>query len=414
MSLPRGARATRMVIGGPALVLTSANVTIAAYLGMLTLLGLHRPQPARSASGTTRFAILVPAHDEAAVIADTMRSLRSLDYPQTQYEVHVVADNCTDDTATIVRSFGWHAHERFDPDDPGKGAALNWLFDRIDACIDADVVVIVDADTVLEADFLAAMDEAFAAGADAAQGFYSVRNPGDSVSAGIRFAALACRHHLRPLGRVRLGASCGLYGNGMAFRREILRRRRWSGHLVEDHEFQLELLLHDDIRVRYVPHARLAAEMPNSLEASTSQNERWERGRLELARRYVPQLLGQLPSGRPNKRVLTDAVADLLVPPLSTVVALQGVGLTATTLTTCTTRRSGGSRRYPMLLHLAAVGVLALHIVVGLRSVSAPAAVWRSVFHAPRAAAWKTRLWARALRPKNSVAWTRTTRNNEG
>ena len=52
----------------------------------------------------------------------------------------------------------------------------------------------------------------------------------------------------------------------MAFRRDILRRHRWSGHLVEDAEFQMELLLSEGVIVRYVPEAHLEAEMPATLQ----------------------------------------------------------------------------------------------------------------------------------------------------
>src|SRR5215467_8735047 len=46
------------------------------------------------------FAILIPAHDEELLIAQTVRSARSIDYPQDKFKVFVVADNCSDATAT--------------------------------------------------------------------------------------------------------------------------------------------------------------------------------------------------------------------------------------------------------------------------------------------------------------------------
>ena len=78
-------------------------------------------------------------------------------------------------------------------------------------------------DTTLETGFLAAMDAAFAdEDVAVAQGFYGVRETEESPAAALRYAALACRHHLRPLGRTRLGGSSGLFGNGMAFRRDVI------------------------------------------------------------------------------------------------------------------------------------------------------------------------------------------------
>ncbi len=411
----RGIRAAGTAADAPLAVLTAVNAAIAAYLGLLTLAGARRSRPAIDGAPVHRFLMLVPAHDEAAVIESTLRALGELRYPRELFDVHVVADNCSDATADIVRSHGWHAHERTAPDEPGKGPALNWLFDHLDATLEFDVAVVVDADTVLDPDFLRAMDRAFADGADVAQGFYSVLEPDGSTAAGVRFAALACRHHLRPLGRNRIGASCGLYGNGMAFRRPVLQRRRWTGHLVEDAEFQMELLLRDGIRVTYVPDARLEAEMPATLEAATSQNERWERGRIELARRYVPELIRRFPTARGRRLAHIDAVADHLVPPLSLVVVLQGVGAVASAVTAVATLRVNRSQKFTRraILHLGTLAILGAHVVAGLRGVSAPRSVYRSLAQAPSMIAWKVGLWTRALRSKNVVTWQRTKRNTE-
>jgi hypothetical protein len=110
----------------------------------------------------------------------------------------------------------------------------------------------------------------------------------------------------------------------MAFEWQILRRRPWTGHLVEDAEFQLEMLLDDDIVVAYVPHARLVAEMPSTLQGSTSQNARWERGRLELVTHYTPRLARDLLRGGVRRRIArADAIADLVLPPLSVLAAAQ-------------------------------------------------------------------------------------------
>ena len=377
------------------------------YLSLVTLAGLPRPRAATGGSTDLRYVILVPAHDEAEGIADALESMVALDYPADRFRVHVVADNCTDETLAVATRCGAEGHDRIAPDDPGKGPALNWLLDRLVARgDDFDAVVIVDADTVVEPQFLRQVSAAFADGALAAQGRYSVREVEASPAVSFRWAALACRHHLRPLGRGRIGASCGLYGNGMVFERSLITERRWSGHLVEDAEFQMELLL-DGHDVRYVPDAVVLAEMPTTLEQSTSQNERWERGRLELAQRYVPTLLRRLPRS-PGRRIqLADAIADHLVPPLSTLVIahVAVAGFAAVT----------GSRlpgaQVTARAHVVAVAAVLAHVVAGLYSVRAPRRHVLALLRAPRIVVWKLVLWCSVLWSGDDVAWTRTTRN---
>ncbi len=229
-----------------------------------------------------------------------------------------------------------------------------------------------------------------------------MRDPGESAGAGMRAAALALRHHLRPLGRTTLGGSCGLYGNGMAFRADVVVGRDWSNHLTEDLELQTELLL-DGVLVAYAPAAVVEAEMPSTLEGATTQNERWERGRIELARRYLPRLAGELVRGR-RRVAVADTALDYLVPPLSVLVAavtaVAGVEVVASAI-----GRTGRWRRALLL-----PATLVVHVVSGLVLGKAPWSVYRSLAHAPAMVAWKVRLWLRMVRPGASVSWRRTGR----
>ncbi len=396
---------------------TSTVGALTGYLAVLTAAALSKrgersASNLRTAPSSRRFVILVPAHNEEAVIERTLDSFRLLDYPHDQFQVHVVADNCTDGTAEVVRRCGFTAHDRIDPVSPGKGPALNWLLEQLEGDrAPFDTVLIVDADTTLHADFLRHMAAALDGGARAAQAYYGVHDPDGSTAAALRSAALACRHNLRPLGRAAIGASCGLYGNGMAFDREVMKGRQWSGHLTEDMEFQMDLLL-DGQRVAYVAGAILEAEMPHNLSSATSQNERWERGRQQMARRYVPTLLQRLVSGPGELRTAyADAICDHLVPPLSVLIAANMLcGLGASGMTAIRGRRID---RLNLLSSAFSAAVIVLHVTAGLRSVDAPRSTYRALLHAPRMVLWKLRLWSRVLARPNAVTWTRTTRNVE-
>jgi len=129
-----------------------------AYLSVLTLAawrafrrGDATPPHTRSAGSgdpSTSFTILVPAHDEELLVADTVDHLNDLDYPRHLFDVHVVADHCGDATVEIARDHGAIVHENVAPDVRGKGPALRWAFDRLDSNgAIRDVVVLVDADT---------------------------------------------------------------------------------------------------------------------------------------------------------------------------------------------------------------------------------------------------------------------------
>jgi cellulose synthase/poly-beta-1,6-N-acetylglucosamine synthase-like glycosyltransferase len=384
---------------------------MAAYLRLLTAVGAPRLRRNRHRDARPlTFVIMIPAHDEEQMIGATLDAMRGLDHDR--FSVHVVADNCTDRTAEIVRAHGFVAHERNSPAAGGKGPALNWLFDRLDRDDrnDFDVAVVVDADTIVDPAFLTELERTFADDVLAVQGHYGVRQPEISAAVGLRAAALAARHHLRPMGRVRLGGSCGLFGNGMAFRRQVLRRHRWTGHLVEDAELQIGLLM-DGHRVAYAPDARVFAEMPTTLKRAATQNKRWERGRLQLVRVHGLAVLQQSMRGSPRARAAAvDELFDLLTPPLSVLaggqVVLAGVNGVGAML---------GGRRHRLLLavNLAALATLVVHVLIALRTVRAPAAVYRSLARAPVYAWWKMRTWIGVLVRPDVIPWTRTARNVE-
>jgi glycosyltransferase involved in cell wall biosynthesis len=378
------------------------------YLGVLTVsawVATARRSP-RDPAPTKRFAVLVPAHDEEAVIADTLAALARLDHDD--HTVHVVADHCTDRTVELARAAGADVMENASGA-RGKGPALQWLLHQVldDADLAGraiDAVVVVDADTIVAPGFLAAASARLAAGAVVVQGQYRVLDPGRSTATALRSAALAVRHHLRPLGRTSIGGSCGLFGNGMVFATDVLRTRHWSDHLTEDIELQNELLL-DGILVAYEPDAVVEAAMPTTLAAARTQNERWERGRIELARRFVPKLAGLARRDPDMRLAAADAILDHVVPPLSVLAAATTATAAAGTLTAAV-RGTRLTRGWWLPAALVA------HVGSALVLSRAPAAVYRALLHAPAMVLWKVRLWGRMLVRPGAEGWARTARDS--
>ncbi|GIV88773.1 MAG: glycosyl transferase [Chloroflexus sp.] len=381
-----------------------AGIVLALIVGYLLLLTgaalfARRTTPLR-AQPTTRFVIMIPAHNEERLLPDLLTNLNQLDYPRDLYSIHVVADNCTDRTAAVATAHGAIAYERFDQTLRGKGYALEWLLQQIWARNEPhDAVVILDADSVVSPNFLRVMDARLARGERVIQAYYAVRQPEGAWSAGIRAVALIVLHYLRPLGRMVLGGSTGLKGNGMVFAADILRRYRWTASLTEDIEYHMTLILAGE-RAMFAPDAVVWAEMPDSLRAAQSQNERWERGRLEMVRRYVPQLLRE--GLRRRSFLLIDAAIEQLIPPFSVVTGMSVlVALIAIVL------------REPAALALTGfiIGGQVVYVLSGLLLVRAPWSIYRSLLFTPFFLGWKLWLYIRLLLGVKPRDWIRTTRN---
>lgn len=374
-----------------------------AYLAWLTLYsGRLVPPPA---DDTTRFDIIVPAHNESAGISGTVASLMALAYPRERYRVLVVADNCTDDTAARATAAGATVLERHSATERGKGYALAFAYARSIAEGVADAVVVVDADTSVSPNLLTAFSARFARGDDAVQAEYGVRNANASWRTRLMVIALTMFHTVRSLGRERHALSCGLRGNGMGFRTSLLQRvppRAFS--VVEDVEYGVALGL-AGTRVVYVPEAQVHGDMPTSAAASETQRERWEGGRLSMVRGLVPGLLRA--ARGPGGGVALDLALDLLVPPLTTLglVTVAGLGLASLLLA------GGAASGLGVLPWALALGCLLLYVVRGaVLSGTGPRAVL-DLMWAPVFAAWKITLM---LKPSRRTGeWVRTARPDE-
>lgn len=371
-----------------------------------------------------RFLVLIPAHNEEKLLPELLENLNQLDYPAHLFSMHVVADNCTDETAVIAKQNGAIPHERFDAHNPGKGFALQWFLQNFSADIEAhDALVILDADTVVSNNFLQAMSTRLDNGERVIQSYYAVRNPGKTWGIGLRYAALAVLHYLRPLGRTRLGGSAGLKGNGMVFATDIMQQYEWSDSITEDIEFHMTLILGGE-RVSFAPEATIWAEMPETLAAAATQNVRWERGRMQMMQLYVPQLLkgawSSLRHGQFSRTyLLLDAVMEHLIPPFSVLAALSGLSVVLSLFMIAFGFFFFDAIPFANLLFISlwlGIGLIvgqAVYLLTGLHLVRAPKSVYLALLKMPVFVAWKVWHYGRVLLGLDSHEWVRTTRNNE-
>ena len=375
------------------------------YLGVLALLARRRHEPARRYP-TTRFDVLVPAHDEEAGIAATVASLCAVDYPRALFRVIVVADNCRDRTAIRAREAGAIVRERVDPDARGKGHALAFGFEASLADAHADAVVVVDADTSVTPNLLSAFDAALARGERALQAEYGVRNSRSSWRTRLVTLGFTLFHDVRSVARERLGLACGLRGNGMCFRAELLRRvphRAFS--IVEDLEYGIQLGL-AGVRVAYVGSAKVLGDMPATGASGRSQRERWEGGRRAVARQQAWPLLRVAVARRDP--VALDLALDLLVPPLSRVVAAVALGWSVSALVLA----SWGGALAIVALSLWTVAALGLIVYVARGcAMSGGLRTALDLLWAPLYMLWKVSVPAGASRAA-AAEWVRTSRTD--
>lgn len=387
-------------LAGSTLALTAPG---SAYLAVLSAAGALPARTAplddhqRSLAAQLRVVFVVPAHNESTGLLRTLRSLQAEVAAGSPTRIVVVADNCSDDTASVARSAGVEVLERHDEVKRGKGHALAFAFDTL---AEVDWFIVIDADTDVTPGFLAAMRRAMASGAQALQCRYGVRDPLDSRRATLSDVALGAWNVLRPRGRAVFGLSAGIFGNGFALSRATLDAVPYTAtSIVEDVEYH-QMLVRAGRCVQWVDNAEVRGDMPGESAAASQQRARWEGGRIRLIIDRLPGLAGEVLLGRWR---LIDPLLDLCLLPLAWHVSLLLLAIALAAL--------AGA---PGLLGLAgaSLAVVVAHVLIAMPVMRASQAHWQALLTVPAYLLWKLALLGGTLKAaRRNAKWVRSKRN---
>jgi len=394
-------RPDMIVVSG---ILVLAGIYLVCYVAYwLILLATHwfssaRPLPQGPQS--TRFAIIVPAHDEELLIGRLLESIRNQDYPGTLFEAIVVADNCTDATAEISRNDGVTVLERDDKRDRGKGYAIKWALETID--LDRfDAVLVVDADCIISANALKSLDGTLQEW-KVIQCYNGIGNPDESWFTRLLDVSRTINNTIYSPAKQRLGLSCELTGTGMCFAARILREYGWDAFTVgEDWEYYAKLIQKGEI-IGFDCSARVYHVESSSLRQATSQRMRWSSGRFAVAWKYGFGLLSRGVTER--SLVKFDAGLSLILPNPS-----LGMNVTLVCL-------GGAFLALPGHQAALALGFLSLALaqlgvfVVGVFYTQNKLSKFLAIFIAPAFLAWKLGIDALSILGIGRKKWVRTER----
>jgi cellulose synthase/poly-beta-1,6-N-acetylglucosamine synthase-like glycosyltransferase len=238
-----------------------------------------------------------------------------MDWPAERFRILVCADNCVDATAQRACEAGAEVIERCNPEQRGKGYALEFAFRASRAARFADAVVVIDADTEVSTNLLEAIAARLERGVHAVQTHYGVLNPMSSWRTRLITIAKGAVHMVRSRARERLGVSCGIRGTGWCVTHRLLEAVPYKAFsLTEDVEYGVDLGL-AGARVAYAEEADCNGEMASGEQTARTQRQRWERGRFELLRTRTVPLLRAACAQR--SALCLDLALDLMVLPIA-------------------------------------------------------------------------------------------------
>ena len=292
--------------------LLSAGLTLwGAYYLLAGLMSWRRPMDYGAHPAMTRFAVLIAARNEGMVIGPLVESLRQQQYPKELYDIWVIPNNCTDNTAQAARDAGARVLECTVPV-TCKGEVLRFAYSRL--CHRGyDAYCVFDADNVVHPEFLQEMNNAYCCGARAAQGYRDSKNPYDSAISGCCSIYYWMMDRFYNGGKAGLGLSAMINGTGFMVADSTLKKLGgWcTGTISEDMEMTALCVL-ADVKVHWVPLAQTFDEQPLTLAQSNCQRRRWTSGTFQVAEGYLPRLSQRL-TERPSLPVVNMGM-DLVLP----------------------------------------------------------------------------------------------------
>ena len=238
-----------------------------------------------------RFMAIIPAHNEASVVGNLVESLKNQDYPNELFDIYVIADNCTDNTAEVAKNAGAIVYERFDEKKKTKGFALQWFLNKMkEEGKEYDALCVFDADNVASQGFIKAMNKKLCQGETVVQGYRDIKNPTDSwISAGYALFYWTM-HRFYHLARYNLGLSPLLNGTGFMVKYDLIKEKGWNTKtLTEDIEFSL-INISQGRKLGWAVDAVVYDEQPMGYKQSWNQRMRWSVGHIQCVKYYLKDL----------------------------------------------------------------------------------------------------------------------------
>ena len=273
------------------------SFVIGCYWYMMFIIGmLFHKQKYPIVEDQGKFVVLVPCHNEEAVIAATIENLAKINYNPDLFDIYFLADNCADQTANEIRKTidklekkNFHVLERnvTDPTKKGKPHAIRWAIDQLESGEGVygkyDWLMIFDADNFVDADILKHINSQYLSIKPKKrpvmiQTYLDSKNCNNIIARGY-WASYRITNGFFALSKSKLGLVPGIGGTGFAIDTKFLQSIGGFNckSMTEDLEIQT-IAVTKGKSIKFNINARIYDEKPTSTKASIVQKTRWMQG----------------------------------------------------------------------------------------------------------------------------------------
>lgn len=279
------------------------------------IIGLFPSKRFADAKKDYKYAILIPARNESAVIEDLLISIKRQTYNQELLDTYIIVESEDDPTCEIAKRYkNTNVFVRKNLNLKGKGQALNEVIvDILKSKKKYDAYFIFDADNVLTKDFIKEMNKCYDAGYQIALGYRNSKNWNDGWVASCSALTFSMINTLNNKGRSKLKNKVTLSGTGFYVSGEILEKMGgWKFcTLTEDYELSMFSTI-KNIKTTYNEYAEFYDEQPSSIKTSWNQRLRWCKGYTQVNKKYRKELVKSIFKDKENKVGKTEYLMNVM------------------------------------------------------------------------------------------------------
>ncbi|AGX43085.1 glycosyltransferase [Clostridium saccharobutylicum] len=232
-------------------------------------------------------SILVPAHNEAIVIRKTVMSLLELDYPKEKYEVIIINDNSSDNSAQLLEGMQRNYEKRnlivINTDNiiggKGKSNALNIGLEKSKG----EILAVYDADNTPDRKSLKYLVQTLIKDKKlgAVIGKFRCRNKDINLLTNFINIETLTYQWMAQAGRWNLFKLCTIPGTNFVVRREIMNKMGgWDTKAItEDTEVSFRIY-RMGYKIKFMPLAVTYEQEPQTVKVWFKQRNRWAKGNI--------------------------------------------------------------------------------------------------------------------------------------
>jgi len=238
-------------------------------------------------------SLIIPAYNEQATIARTIKNVLSLNYPKEKLEIIVVDDGSTDKTYEKAKQFAKLGIKVFTKPNGGKASALNFGLKHAKG----EIVGVVDCDTTLEKDALLRAVAYFDSPKVASVTSRILQRKKKALRERWLDIELKLTAYLRKLSEY-LNIITATPGPLSLYRRKVLLKVGGFDEksILEDNEIAWRLIYHG-YRIKMAYDSKTYTNLEYKLKRWWKQRTRWSIGGLQIVQKYLPLLFKHHPIG---------------------------------------------------------------------------------------------------------------------